>query len=395
MTNNFTSEGYVKRTASEVKTDLQNWMNANVKGYTSQAADIQSNLLDTSVAPILQLENVCGDFANGYAPTYANNFMWQLLAQSLGLPYKAATQSQVVLQFTGNAGTYIPAGTQTNGGFATEDSIILGTTGVGSVTAYSDTSAEYAANTITQITTTISEGVTVTNPSASIKAQDATSIDELKLAAQRKLRNSRKSNTDYCKQLLLELDGTQERMVGFAIREVAQQASIEVVCGGGDLDEVANAIFNGFLVPSRFVSQPSDNDTARTITRNITFYNSPFTVKWTLPKVLNLGVELALHLKDVVINTNNFQSLLQTQLENEINTRNVGTPLNIALLDDMVYDIIANLGIDKYKISKVEWTIKNADDASVLTFDKNNFLEAIKFDIYTILKSLSVATYNI
>lgn len=395
MTSNFQAEGYTKRTASEVRTDLQNWMTANNTSYRQQNADIQNNLLDTGVVQILELENLCGDLANGYAPTYANDFMWNLLAQSLGLTYKSSTQSSVTLKFTGNAGTYIPAGTTTNGGFATQESIILGTTGEGYVNAYSDTTAEFAAGEINTITTTISTGVTVTNPSASMPAKDETSLEELKLASQRKLRNARITNCDYCKANLLQLDGTQERLIGFAIREVASQASIEVVCGGGDIDEVANVIFNSFLVPSRFVSTPSDSDTNRTITHTLSYYNSPFTVKWTLPKALNLNIELALKLQEVVINTQNFQSILQTQLENEINTRNVGTPLNKALLNDMVYDIIASLGIDTYKISTVEWTIKDADTGTELTFNENDFLSAIEFDIYTILKSLSVVTYNI
>lgn len=394
MTDNFTNIGYTKRTADEIKKDLQNFMISTNPSFRKNSADVQNNLLDTGTPLIQELENICGDMANGYAPTYANRFMWELLAQSLGIQYKSEIKSSATLLFKGKENDYIPAGTTTNGNFSTTQSLILGSTGEGYVLAYSDTKDTFEANTINTITTTIGDGITVTNPSESIPYKEQTTAEELKIAGQRKLRNARISNNDYCTAQLLQLDGIQPRLIGYKIRETGTSNSIECVIGGGDVKEVANILFNSFLVPSRFVSQPSNSETNRTVSQDITFYNSKFTVKWTLPKALNLQVNLSLKIQNAIINNVNFTSLLNTQLANELNNRNVGTPLNKATLNDIVYGIIAELGIDKYKISTLEWTLKDGS-GNALDFNENDFLEAIEFDVYTNLSSLDVVIYAI
>lgn len=394
MTNNFTAKGYEKRTADAIKTSLKDWMTRKTNTFGKQTADIQNNLLDTATPMILELENIVCDLANGYAPTYANDFMWEILAQSLGLKYKDSTQSSVTLLFTGNAGDYIPSNTKVTGNFVTQDSVILGTTGTAYATAYSDTESSYPANTITDILTSVPAGVTVTNPSASIPATSATTNSELKLAAQRKLRNARISSYDYAIANLVDI-GVTDRLINFKLQDVGNVGCIEAVVGGGDVDEVANVLFNSFLVPTKLVSNPSDGDATRTATATINFFNNPFEVKWTLPKQLNLDISLSLSLKDTVINALTFKENMQSLLDEEINGRRVGTPLNLALLNSFIYESITDMNIEGYKISTIKWVIKDADTGIELTFDKNDYLSAISFDIYTNLSSFSSTIYGI
>lgn len=394
MTNNFTRLGYITRTADAVKSDLKDWVGRKTTTFAKQTADIQNNLLDTATPVIMEVENLLADFANSYAPTYANDFMWEVLAQSLGLKYKDASQSSVTLLFTGNPGDYIPANTKVTGNFTTSDSVILGTTGTAYATAYSDTEGSYPANTITEILSSVPNGVTVTNPSASIEATSAMTNDELKLSAQRKLRNARISSYDYAILNLVEL-GVVDRLINFKLQDVNGVNCIEAVVGGGDVDEVANVLFNSFLVPTKLVSNPSDNDTSRTATATINFFNNPFEIKWTLPKEIKVQIKLTLTLKDAVINSEQFKISLQELIDEEINGRRCGTPLNKALLNSFVYEVITGMNIEGYKISTIVWEITDEATGQVMDWDKNDYLVGINFDTYTTLSSFNTTIYGV
>lgn len=389
MTNNFTNQGYVKRTASEVKTDLANWMTANSAGYTQQTADIQNNILDTFTPCIMEVENLVADFANGYAPGYANNFMWEILAQNNGLTYKDEARASVTLLFRGKAGTFIPINTKLTGNFVTNNSIVLGTTGEGYVTATSNDEVEFNANEITEILSSVPEGVTVTNPTSSSPYKAEQTAEELKLNAQRKFRNALICNEDYCTMRLLELKGTDARLINYRITGNDTRNTIECVIGGGDVAEVANVLFNSFVKPSDFNSQPSDNDTQRTVSYEVLFYSGKFPIKWTLPKELKLKIKLILQLSGSDISQDTFQQYLNEKIGNEINTRQLGTPLNRATLNKIVYDGILYHNTKMENVSTLNWQITDEKDTT-LTFDTNDFLSGIAFDVYTTLENFTL-----
>ena len=49
-----TQNGYVKRTVSEIKADIVTRLQQKLPDFTEQNADLQNDLLDTSIEPILQ-----------------------------------------------------------------------------------------------------------------------------------------------------------------------------------------------------------------------------------------------------------------------------------------------------------------------------------------------------
>lgn len=394
MTSNFTEKGFVKRSPAEIKEALSKWLIENSFGFTNQTADIQNNILDTFVPCILEMENLTADIANGYAPGYANQFMWEILAQNNGLEYKDESKSSVVLKFSGEAGTYIPANTKTNGDFVTENSVILDTTGNAYVTAYSTSDEEYQANTITEIMTSVPNGVTVTNPTSSTPAQPATTDDELKLNAQRKFRNALISNEDYCTMKLLELKGTSERLINYRITGDTNRNTIECVIGGGDVNEVANVLFNSFVKPSDFNSTPSDNDSNRTVTQRVKFFSGEFEIKWTLPKELKIAINLSLSLTSTNLSADTFKQYLEEKLSAEINSRKLGTPLNIATLNKIMYDGLVYHNVDITDVSRADWSISD-DKGKALSFDKNDMLNDVYFDVYTTLSSFDLVLMTI
>lgn len=394
MTSNFTEKGFVKRSPAEIKEALSKWMIENSYGFTNQTADIQNNILDTFIPCILEMENLTADIANGYAPAYANQFMWEILAQNNGLEYKDESQSSVVLKFSGEPGTYIPANTKLNNDFVTENSVVLDTTGNAYVTAYSTSDGEYDANTITEILSSVPNGVTVTNPASATPAKPAMTADELKLNAQRKFRNALISNEDYCTMKLLELKGIDERLINYRITGDTNRNTIECVIGGGDVNEVANVLFNSFVKPSDFNSTPSDNDTNRTVTTRIKFYSGDFEIKWTLPKELKIAINLSMSLSSSNLSGDTFKQYLEEKLSEEINSRRVGTPLNIATLNKIVYDGLDYYNVDIADVSRVDWSISDGNGKAI-SFDKNDMLNDIYFDVYTTLSSFDLVLMTI
>ena len=88
----FTSQGYIRKSAEEVRQGLENDLKAKYPNFQRQTADIQNNIIDTGTILLLELENIKADICNSYAPLYANDFMWQMLANTLNIKAKDETK---------------------------------------------------------------------------------------------------------------------------------------------------------------------------------------------------------------------------------------------------------------------------------------------------------------
>lgn len=390
MANNFTNEGYKKNTADEIRQNLTGYVLQKAPSFKQQSADIQNNLIDTAVPLILEIQNIFADFANSYAPGFQNRFMWEQLAQSTGLEYTDERKASVLLKFTGKEGDYIPKGTTVTGNFTTEEPLTIGTSGEAFITAYSDDDNAYQAkDTITEIKTSVPTGVTVTNPSDSNEKIEGKTDSELKLEAQRNLRNARVSNADYVIMLLLQTGKIKERLVSF--RRLDGQ--IECIIGGGDVNEIANILLNGFINTSKFISMPSNNETERTVKTDVYFYNSKVPIVWTIPKNMKLDITLELTLYGTVVNTTQFQMDAMNALMEIINNIRVGTPLSKYVIEKPIYAILEGYGIESYQVSKINWEIKSGD--AIIDFSSDNYLNGIDFDVYVTFGNFSSFIFTI
>lgn len=389
----FTSNGYEKRSASEIKTSLVSFMKRNNATYQELSADVQNNLLDTSAATISEVENAVSSLANSFGPSFQgdNGFMWEQQAASMGLKYKDATKSKVTLKFTGDPGLYIPANTETKYGYKTDVSITLDTTGTGYVSASSDDESVYAAGTIDSVATKVSDTLTVTNPSATIPSQPEETNDELRIRSQRTIRSPRIGGLDYALLQLTSLEGVQERLCNFNFSQTTLKRGIEVIVGGGNSNEVANAIFKSFFDIGNIVSDPSDGETNRTSKFTVNYYGSPINIVWTLPKELKLKIRVQVAFRYVNVYSGTLESQVQTRFEKLLNNRKVGLPLNKNLLDSLIYEEVLKLGIDLQYLQSITYLINDADTDSSLQFDGYNYLAAIKKDVYTTLDEFSLS----
>lgn len=389
----FTSNGYEKRSASEIKTSLVSFMKRYNATYQELSADVQNNLLDTSVATISEVENAVSSLANSFGPSFQgdNGFMWEQQAASMGLKYKDATKSKATLKFTGEPGLYIPANTETKYGYKTDVSIVLDTTGTGYVSASSDDESVYSAGAIDSVATKVSDTLTVTNPSATIPSQPEETNDELRIRSQRTIRSPRIGGLDYALLQLTSLEGVQERLCNFNFSQTTLKRGIEVIVGGGNSNEVANAIFKSFFDIGNIVSDPSDGETNRTSKFTVNYYGSPINIVWTLPKELKLKINAQVAFRYVNVYSGTLESQVQTRFEKLLNNRKVGLPLNKNLLDSLIYEEVLKLGIDLQYLQSITYLINDAATDAPLQFDGYNYLAAIKKDVYTTLDDFSLS----
>lgn len=395
-----TKEGYKKRTPGEIKEALINDLKEINASFLEQPADIQNNLLDSSVVPLLQFENVAAEILNGFGPEYANDFIWINLANSLNLTKKSRVKAQVELKFMGVPGTYIPVGTSVSV-FTTESSVVLGSTGEAFVLATTEENIFAEPNTLTEIDEFIDENLSVTNPNASIVETPAEDIAELRNRARIILRSARKGSYDYAIARLNGIKGVNARLLKFReldynIKETGPDGEtvlrnvqgIEAIVGGGDPYEVAGVLKDSFLETKKLISEPSNGEESRSVNINIKYFRNTIPVAFTRPKNLNLSIKIGIQLKNNILTQTSAEGLLMEPFENYINSLELGESINKLTFDKLILDKLIKHDIQPRDIIGFNYKILMGEN--ILNWNGENFLDEVKWDCYLTLGGLGV-----
>lgn len=239
----------------------------------------------TGAAIVLDLARV--DAVNSVTPYGANAFILAQQGAMFGIPQGAPTNTSVYVVFSSSStGLVIPAGFVVSDGsaqYATQSSAVIQSTG-SSLPIYAVASSSGSwpvpANTVTQVISQLAPTymVTVTNPQAGTPGQSAESISSYRSRIFQAFSAAGQGTADYIRTQLLTIPGVVPRLVS-----VLQTASgWEVICGGGNPQNVAFAIYESVLNLSGIVGSqinPSRNIVATIIsgpnTYNVTFVNPP------------------------------------------------------------------------------------------------------------------------
>lgn len=395
-----TKEGYKKRTPEEIKEALINDLKEIDASFLEQPADIQNNLLDSSVVPLLQFENVAAEILNGFGPEYANDFIWLNLANSLNLTKKSRVKAQVELKFMGAPGTYIPVDTSVSV-FTTESSVVLGSTGEAFVLATTEEDVIAEPNTLTEIDEFIDENLSVTNPNASIAETPAEDITELRNRARVILRSARKGSYNYAMARLNGIKGVNARLLKFReldynIKETGPDGEtilrnvqgIEAIVGGGDPYEVAGALKDSFLETKKLISEPSNGEESRSVNINIKYFRNTIPIAFTRPKNLNLSIKIGIQLRNNILTQTSAEGLLMEPFENYINSLELGESINKLTFDKLILDELIKHDIQPRDIIGFNYKILMGEN--ILNWNSENFLDEVKWDCYLTLGGLGV-----
>lgn len=394
-----TKDGYKIPTASEIRELFTKKMQDKSSAFRQETADVQNALLDCAEVVLLEFHNIANELINSVSLSNANDFMFLQMAQTLGLKQRGQSKAQVMLEFSGNYGDYIPQGCKV-GVFETTQATIIPTTKKVRVLAEGDTEEIYQANTLTTIDTNLNnDNISVTNPSASYATSEAETYAEFKQRAQTILRNARVGSFEYVKSCLLSLSGIQSRLINSRITSAKDSENntwqgVEFVIGGGEPSEIANVLFNNYIETQKLLSNPSDNETSRTQTIPINYNGNALSVSYTLPKLINFGLKINIAFKSLSISSNNVDIVCNEILTNFINSMQVGEPLNKLTIENLIVNALADYNVSPSEISVLEITPQTSEDGIEFIddeWDLNGYFAKLEFDCYLILKNLVIS----
>ena len=106
-----TNKGYQPSTPQELQEQLVNYIKINNPNFTLYPADLQSDLINTSIADLFQYEKLTEMMLNTIAPSQSNEWLFNEFANFFGLSKNEAINNSVVLQVSNlSPNAYIPSG---------------------------------------------------------------------------------------------------------------------------------------------------------------------------------------------------------------------------------------------------------------------------------------------
>ena len=248
-----TLAGLQPRTPASIQAEFLADVAVMSPGYTANLPGaLIEDISSTDVGAIVQMDQARVEFFNSLTPLGANEFLLNQIGQQTGVPIGAATNTSVQLIFSGTPGFPIATGFTVSDGtnqYIVQDGGIVGSGGASDlVFAVSPNPGSWAvpANSVTTLVTSVPGTVTlsVTNPAtgtpgiATGETQGAyrARVLQAQLAASQGM-------SRYMKTLLGEVPGVQQRLI--SVRQSG--SNWEVLCGGGDQYQVANAIWQALF----------------------------------------------------------------------------------------------------------------------------------------------------
>ncbi len=391
-------EGYIPQTAEEINTEMTNEAIANVIGFTGLPSELRTDIIEESTIPTLKMQDMVSDLMNGIAPTFANDFIFEQWGESLNRPIKDSTSTQVTVIFSGSEGQYIPENSecQNAGATITVNTItdgIIGASGTVSILCETEEAVAIPANEITVMTDPIG-GVTLDNPVAGTEGIPAETIDQYRARIQNALQAPRIGQVARAYDLLQVIDGVVSRLIFFRNTFILKDISgtdyvfqgIEAVVGGGVDADVANALLNSFLQTKNLTSDPSNSESARTVSIDVSVYNSVFPVLFTRPKASDLDVVMTMALVDATADQQTVEQMISDAFTAFFNSLTIGTAVNKNSLNQIVFDTLEPIGIGTENIEAITYVI---DIDGTPTAFVDDYIP-IEFDQYLSLTSLAL-----
>lgn len=254
-----TEDGPEPQSPSSLRSQLVTLATSFSPGLTANLpGTLIEDIASTDVAALVLEDQAAVDLINSVTPRGANKFLLNQLAQIYGVSQDAAINTSVSVEFTGPPGFVIAKGFVVGDGtyaYVIQDGGVIPTSGISAeLSAVANQTGSWAvpANTVVQILTSVPDSIvlSVTNPLPGNPgvgaADDATfraHVLQAGLAASQGMAR-------YVKTLINQVPGVIFRLVSMRQKF---GGGWEVIVGGGDQYEVANAIFRSSLDISTLV----------------------------------------------------------------------------------------------------------------------------------------------
>lgn len=246
-----TKQGLQPQTPSSLQSQLLTGVAATNPGYTANLpGSLIEDISSTDVGALALIDSARVDSVNSLTPFGTNDFLINQLGQIYGVPQGLGSNTSVYVVFSSSTiGYVIPVGFTVSDGahqYTVQDGGVIGSGGTTLPIFCLATVAgtwSVPANTVTQLITSVPGTVTLTvnNPTAGTPGTSAQSNADYRTQVLQAGLAASQGMPRYLKTLLANVSGVQARLI--SIRSAATSGQWEVIVGGGDPYQVANAIF--------------------------------------------------------------------------------------------------------------------------------------------------------
>lgn len=391
------NKGYQPSTPEEILEEIKAEVQQNIPSFIDFPPELRGNLLYEGVVFEVYLENLLTAMFNFSSPSLANETFFEFWANERGLRRKGAYRSEVDLKFTGAVGSLIPQGLEvTNQAgtitFKVYEETFIGTTGEVTVLAYSDDTDTSSIGIGDLNKLVLNVDLQVENTSAPTQPQEEEDFDEFKKACQARWRNPKGMSYEGLLTALSRIEGVDDRTINYALKDIEDSGKtyecINLVVGGGDTLEIAQTIYKyGGLTAKKYLSQPSNSETSRTVGQELIIYGNSHIYKFTRPKLINLGIKVQISFVKIDASSEAIKELTKEAMTNYINSLQVGAPINKTSLLSVFLEGALRAGIKPENIK--DGTDFTANDGGSPLIFNDGFLP-IEFDQYCILAEYDV-----
>ncbi|KWN80878.1 hypothetical protein WM24_23885 [Burkholderia ubonensis] len=330
-------------------TILQNLI-ANVQatnpGYTVLPAGLIEDISSTDVGAIALCDSALSELIASVSPYAANPYILGLLGQVYGVTQGVGFNTSVNVVFSGPIGFVIPQGFVVSDGsyqYATQTTAIIGQSGSSPQVyclAILPGTWSIQPNTVTQLVTSVPSGttLTVTNPNAGTPGSGVETTAAYQARVLQAGLAVSQGMTTALRTALQQVSGVTPRLVSIRQPSTGQW---EVIVGGGDPYQVANAIFNSLFDISTLVGSTT---TSRNVTVNILDYPDTYAITFVVPPQQTVGMTVTWNtISSNYVSTAAIAQAGQPAIVNYINSLVVGQPINLLEVQQVFQNAIANI----------------------------------------------------
>lgn len=317
-----TDQGFRLKRLADIITSLQTRLSAVVDPDTGEslifdpeANDPFNQMVNAFAAELAPVWEVAQMSYNQFDPAQASGPALRGLVQLNGVTVQAQTRSTVTLSLVGAVGLVIPAGRQIANNdetvvFTTSATVILDSSGLGSVDAFSNTPGPVTANanTITNILTPVEGWTSATNALAAIPGQDFETDQALRIRRDQSTEIPSIGPVEATHGNLLQISGVTfarvyiNNTLSTDTRGIPAKSMAAVVVGGADAD-IARTLFvrntTGLLY---------HGDASATVTDRQGF---PYEIRWLRPTLIDVYVTVTIEVTNASLFPTNGNDLIR------------------------------------------------------------------------------------
>lgn len=337
---------------------------AQQPGFTANLpGSLIEDLTSTCTLAIAACNFYFVESVNSLTPLGANEALIGQQGQMLGFQQGSTTNTSVQVVFSGNPGVVIPAGFLVSDGtyfYAVQTGgPILSGGSSGAMTAIATqpgswTIAEGAVTTISTSYPSSLGALTVTNPST---GSPGNSTGETYYAYRARIIQGNLAacvgSGRFIKTLLEQVPGVTANQV--SVQQVSG-GGIRVVCAGGDVYAMADAILSGVADPTE-LQESAINPGARDVTVSLYDYPDTYSVLMvtTQTQTVTIAVTWNTSLSSFT-GGSSFQGLVQQPFQTYVNSLAPGQPINLLELN-AIFQAAVSGSLDPALVTRLEYSV--------------------------------------